>query len=177
MKIRGKIVDLLLLAGGRQRITIETTDDFRSEYDRLREKEIGAEIKEYRKPRSLDANAYFHVIVNKIAAVQGTSDEEVKKLLVVRYGTVERDEDGNVIAAMLPMSADIDRLYPYTRCYKTVEMDGRTYNCYLFYKQTRYMDSAEMSHLIDGAVHEARELGIDTDPPDVIARYKEEWRP
>ena len=39
------------------------------------------------------------------------------------------------------------------------------------------MDSAEMSHLIDGTVHEAQELGIDTDTPDVIARYKEEWRP
>lgn len=177
MKIKGTLVDHLMLAGGKQRITIETSDDFRGEYDRLHEKEISAEIKEYRKPRSLDANAYFHVLVNKIAAVQGLSDDEVKRMLVVRYGTVERDEDGNVIAAMLPLSADIDRIYPYTRCYKTMEQDGKTFRCYLFYKRSRYMDSAEMSHLIDGTVHEAQELGIDTDTPDVIARYKEEWRP
>ena len=177
MKIKGTLVDHLMLAGGKQRITIETADDFRGEYDRLHEKEISAEIKEYRKPRSLDANAYFHVLVNKIAISQGVSDDEAKRWLVVRYGTVERDEDGNVVAAMLPMSVDIDRFYPYTRCYKSVEQDGKTYHCYLFYKRTRYMDSAEMSHLIDGAVHEAQELGIDTDTPDVIARYKEEWRP
>jgi len=177
MKIKGTLVDHLILADGRQRITVETADDFRGEYDRLHEKEISAEIKEYRKPRSLDANAYFHVLVNKIAAVQGLSDDEVKRALVVRYGTVERDDDGNVIAAMLPMSADIDKIYPYTRCYKTVDQDGKTYRCYLFYKRSRYMDSAEMSHLIDGTVQEAQELGIDTDTPDVIARYKEEWRP
>lgn len=79
MKFRGKLVDHLLLAGGRQRITIETDDDLRGEYDRLHEKEISAEVKVYRKPRSMDANAYFHVLVNKIATTLCSSDEEVKK--------------------------------------------------------------------------------------------------
>ena len=111
MKFKGKIVDHIMLAGGKQRLTIETTDDLRAEYDRLHEKEVGAEIKEYRKPRSLDANAYFHVLVNKIAISQGVSDDEAKRWLVVRYGTVERDEDGNVIAAMLLMSADMQHCH------------------------------------------------------------------
>ena len=169
MKIRGLLVDHILLVGGRQRITIETGDDFRAEYDRLKDKEISAEIKTYRQPRSLDANAYFHVLVNKIAAAQDLSDEEVKRTLVVQYGTVERDEDGGVIAAMLPASVNIDRFYPYTRCYKTVEQNGQTMNCYLFYKHTSDMDSKEMSHLIDGTVYEAKNLGIQTLPPDDLA--------
>ena len=37
------------------------------------------------------------------------------------------------------------------------------------------MDSAEMARLIDGAIEEARELGIETDTPEQLARYKEEW--
>ena len=172
MKIRGLLVDHIMLADGRQRVTIETGDDFRAEYDRLKEKEISAEIKVYRRPRSLDANAYFHVLVNKIAAAQDLSDDEVKRMLVVRYGTVERDENGNVIAAMLPASADIDRFYPYTRCYKTKEQDGQTMRCYLFYKHTSDMDSKEMSHLIDGTVSEAKAMGIQTLPPDEIARLE-----
>lgn len=172
MKIKGALVDHIMLAGGRQRITIETSDDFRGEYDRLHDKEVSAEIKQYRKPRSLDANAYFHVLVNKIALVQGLSDDEVKRELVVRYGTVERDEDGNVIAAMLPVSADIDKFWPYTRCYKTVEQNGNTFNCYLFYKHTSDMDSKEMSHLIDGTVYEAKQLDIETLTPDELAAMK-----
>ena len=172
MKIRGKLVDHLLLAGGRQRITIDTEDDFRGEYDRLHEKEISAEIKVYRKPRSLDANAYFHVLVNKIASAMASSDEEIKKWLVVKYGTVETDEDGSAYGAMLPATADIDKFYPYTRCYKTVEQNGKTYNCYLFYKRTRDMDSKEMSHLIDGTVSEAQSLDIETMTPDQLAQLE-----
>ena len=172
MKFRGKLVDHLLLAGGRQRITIETDDDLRGEYDRLHEKEISAEVKVYRKPRSMDANAYFHVLVNKIATTLCSSDEEVKKHLVVKYGTLETDEDGSVYSAMLPASADIDRLYPYTRCYKTVEHNGKHCKSYLFYKRTRDMDSKEMSHLIDGTVSEAKALDIETMTPDQLAQLE-----
>ena len=172
MKIKGKLVDHILLAGGRQRITIETDDDFRSEYDRLNEKEISAEIKVYRKPRSLDANAYFHLLVNKIAAALGSSDEEVKQQLVVKYGALETDEDGNAYGAMLPATADIDRFYPYTRCYKTEERNGKTYRCYLFYKRTRDMDTKEMSHLIDGTISEAKALDIETMTPDQLAELE-----
>lgn len=172
MRIRGHLVDHILLAGGKQRITIETCDDFRGEYDRLHEKEISAEIKVYRKPRSLDANAYFHLLVNKIATAMDSSDEEIKKWLVVKYGTLETDEDGNAYGAMLPASAEIDRFYPYTRCYKTQELGGKTYRCYLFYKRTRDMDSKEMSHLIDGTVFEAKALDIETMTPDQIAELE-----
>jgi hypothetical protein len=34
-----------------------------------------------------------------------------------------------------------------------------------------------MARLIDGAIYTARELGIDTDTPEQIARYKEAWNP
>ena len=172
MKIRGKLVDHILLAGGMQRLTIETMDDFRSEYDRLHNKEISAEIKQYRNPRSLDANAYFHVLVNKIAAVLVSSDDEVKRDLVVKYGALETDDDGNPVGAMLPSNADIGKYYPYARCYKTMELNGREYRCYLFYKHTRDMDSKEMSHLIDGTVSEAKLLDIETMTPDQLAQLE-----
>ena len=172
MKIKGKIVDHVMLAGGKQRVTIETEDDFRGEYDRLHDREISAEIKIYRKPRSMDQNAYFHVLVNKIAAVVGSSDDEVKQKMVTRYGTIERDEAGKPVAVMLPATADIDRFYPYTRCYKTMEQNGTDVKCYLLYKRTRFMDRAEMSHLIDGTVSEAKALDIETLTPDELASLK-----
>lgn len=37
------------------------------------------------------------------------------------------------------------------------------------------MDTKEFSHLIDGAIEEAKSLGIETDTPEMLARYKEEW--
>jgi len=77
---------------------------------------------------------------------------------------------------MLPVSVDVSHIYPYTKCFDTRTERGKEFNCYLVYKQTSLMDSAEMARLIDGAVREARELGIDTDTPEQISRYQEEWK-
>ncbi len=175
--MRGKLKDLTFGRNGEQHITITITGDFRDEFDRLKCQDINLEIKRWREPRSKDANAYFHVLVNKIAEAQCLGDDEVKRSLVVEYGTLARDEDGQLIGAMLPAGADIDQFYPYTRMYKTMELEGREYECYLFYKRTHTLDSKEMARLIDGAIYVARELGIDTDTPEQIARYKEGWNP
>ena len=37
------------------------------------------------------------------------------------------------------------------------------------------MDSKEMARLSDGAIEVAKELGIETDTPEQLARYKEDW--
>lgn len=168
MKFKGRLVDHVMLANGEQRLTVQTKDDLRGMFDQLHEREVAVDVKRYRLPRSLDANAYFHVLVNKIAAAVGSSDDEVKRELVVKYGVAETDESGSTLGAMLPASADVDRVYPYTRCYKTMELNGKSYRCYLLYKHTSDMDSAEMSRLIDGTVYEAKELGIETMTPDQL---------
>ena len=111
--------------------------------------------------------------MNEIAAVKGLTDDEVKIDLVTSYGTYARDEDGMIVGFKLPASVDVSTLYPYTRMYKEVEENGKLYKCYLVYKQTRLMDSAEMAHLIDGTIREAQELGIDTDTPEMKSRYGE----
>lgn len=175
--MRGKLKDLTFGAHGEQHITITVTRDFREDFDSLKDADVNVVIKKWREPRSKDANAYFHVLVNKIAEAQNLGDDEVKKSLVVEYGALAKDEDGNALGAMLPISADINNFYPYTRCYKSMTLDGKEYNCYLFYKRTRTLDSKEMARLIDGTIHVAQELGIDTDTPEQVARYKEEWCP
>ena len=175
--MRGKLRDLTFGVKGEQHITITVTRDFRDNYDALKDGYVNVEIKRWREPWSKDANAYFHVLVNKIAEAQSLGDDEVKRSLVVEYGALAKDEDGNTLGAMLPVTADMDDFYPYYRCYKTMTLEGREYNCYLFYKRTHTLDTKEMARLIDGAIYVAKGLGIDTDTPEQIARYKEEWQP
>ena len=173
--MKGRLKDLTFGAHGEQHITITVTSDFRESYDALKDTDINVEIKKWRKPRSRDANAYFHVLVNKIAEAQSLGDDEVKRSLVVEYGALAKDEDGNTLGAMLPATADMDDFYPYYRLYKTMTLEGREYNCYLFYKRTHTLDTKEMARLIDGAIEQARELGIETDTPEQLARYKDDW--
>ena len=156
----------------KQRITIELDSDFREGFDSLKDVDVEVNIKKWRAKRSKDANAYFHVLVNAIAEATGQSDDAVKSELLVRYGTIARDQQNNYVGFKLPVGVDVSKVYPYTRVYKTIEENGRTYNCFLLYKHSSDMDTKEMSRLIDGTIQEARELGIDTDTPEMKARYK-----
>lgn len=171
----GRLIDITFGVNRKQRITVEVDQDFRNQFDRLKDTEIDIEIKKHRDKRSKSANAYFHVLVNMIAAETGGKDEAVKKKLVLDYGVIARDEDGLTIGFKLPDTVDVDTIYPYARCFDIREENGKTFNCYLVYKRTRYMDTKEMARLIDGAIETAQELGIETDTPEQIASYKKEW--
>lgn len=172
----GRLVDLTIGLNRKQRITVEVDQDFRQDFDRLKDVDLDVEIKKHREKRSKSANAYFHVLVNKIAAVRGGSDEATKTSLVLEYGALAKDENGMTVGFKLPISVDVSTIYPYVKCFDTREENGRLFKCYLVYKQTHLMDSKEMARLIDGAIEVARELGIETDTPEQLARYKELWR-
>ena len=66
-----------------------------------RTKPLSLEVKQYREQRSLDANAYFHVLVSKIAEMDYQSIDDVKRQLVCDYGTV-------AFVARIPASANLD---------------------------------------------------------------------
>lgn len=169
--MKGRLIDFAMGWNRKQRITIEIDTDFREGFDALKGADIEVSIKKWRKKRSNDANAYFHVLVTAIAEARGISNDEVKQMLVVDYGSLARDEDGQIIGFKLPPSVDVSVIYPYTKLYKQIVENGKPFNCYLVYKRSSDMDTKEMSRLIYGAVHEAKDLGIDTDTPEERARW------
>ena len=99
----------------------------------------------------------------------------MKRRLVVSYGALARDKDGKPVGLKLPPTVDPSDFYPYVRLYETRQENGKDYSCYFVYKESHKMDSKEFAHLVDGAIDEAKELGIQTDTPEQLARYKEEW--
>ena len=173
--MKGRLKDLMFGGKGEQYLTLTLSADFRRKFDELKDAELDIEIKKHREKRSLDANAYFHLLVNKIAENQGISDEEVKRSLVCDYGTYAKDENGDVIGFKLPASVDVSKIYPYTRCFDDREENGKLFKCYLVYKRTHDMNTAEFTRLIDGAIYEAKNLGIETDTPERIAQLRSMW--
>ena len=173
--MRGKLKDLTMNRDRTQNITVTVSADFREKFDHLKDKDLDIEIKIHREKRSKSANAYFHVLVNKIAGETGEADDAVKNRLVTSYGVVAKDEDGLTVGFKLPATVDVSKIYPYTRLFDRRTEGGKDFNCYLVLKHTSDMDTKEMARLIDGAIEEARELGIETDTPETLARYQEEW--
>ena len=99
----GRLVDMAFTLGGKQRVTLEINGDFREIWDKLHQEPVlDVEIKKHREKRSLSANAYFHVLCNKISAETGESEDAVKRRLVVSYGALARDKDGKPVGLKLP---------------------------------------------------------------------------
>lgn len=133
------------------------------------------EVKEYKEKRSNDANAYFHVLVNKLARYINISDKEMKIRMNLQYGTIAKDENGNSIGVKIPKGTDITQFYDYAKWFGECEENGIKFDKYLFYKQTHTLNTKEMSQLINGVIEECRERGIETKTQSEINSLLESW--
>ena len=133
------------------------------------------EVKEYKEKRSNDANAYFHVLVNKLARYINISDKEMKIRMNLQYGTIAKDENGNSVGVKIPKGTDITQFYDYAKWFGECEENGIKFDKYLFYKQTHTLNTKEMSQLINGVVEECRERGIETKTQSEINSLLESW--
>lgn len=134
-----------------------------------------AELKEKRKKRSLDANAYFWVLAGKLGAKLGISPEEV-------YRQYIRDvADNYVIQPVRPdMLERWDRIWCVGHLGRMTEDMGpcRTISGYnnvrCFFGSSDY-DTVQMSRLINLIVEDCKAQGIETLTPEELDRMKETW--
>ena len=139
--------------------------------------DLAVNMKKYRQKRSLDANAYFHVLVGKIADKMVISKPRCKNILIGRYGQVDYIDDKPVmIKTQIPITDMLEQENLHCMpCGGKVEDNGTQTFFYRVYRGSHTYDSKEMSVLIDGTVQEAQELGIETATPAELARLKALW--
>lgn len=141
--------------------------------DKFKDGFVDIQVEKWSDKRSLQANAYFHVLCNKIAEATKSSMDDVKKMLVTQYGTLARGTDGKLAGAILPPNTNAEDFYPYVKWYgKTVE----GFDQYLFFKQTHTLTKDEMNRLIQGTVDEAKALNIEVLTPAEIERMVGKWQ-
>ena len=141
----------------------------------LTDKAYDVTIKQHREKRSLDANAYYHVLKDEIAEVLRTSKEELHVELLRRYGQTKTDVDGNKMIVSVESKIDFGSFYKYYDVIGTGVVSGKDFTHYKILKGSSELDSREMAILIDGVVSEAQELGIETKTPQQIAELKRLW--
>lgn len=172
--MRGRLKDLTLNTDGTQNIVFTGKFDFRPEFERLKDCEVNAEFKKFRRKRSLDANAYAWVLIDKIAEAMQISKTEVYRNAIKNIGGVS-----DTICAQ---DAAVDKLrrgweqrgLGWQTDAEPSKIEGCT-NIVMYYGSSSY-DTKQMSALIDLLIEDARELEIETATPEELERYKEEWR-
>ena len=141
--------------------------------DKFKDGYVDIQVEKWSDKRSLQANAYFHVLCNKIAEATKSSMDDVKKMLVSQYGTLARGTDGKYMAVKVPKNTDIEQIYPY---FRHIGEDKEGLDMYLFFKQTHTLTKDEMNRLIQGTVDEAKALNIETLTPAEIERMVGKWQ-
>ena len=125
------------------------------------------EVKEYKHKRSLNANAYYWVLINKIADALNQSKEFVHMCMLKQYG--------QRYVVCVPYDTPIESLVKYYEQDGVRKQGDRLFKTYNVYLPSSEMNTYEMSKLIDGTVEEAQSMGIETMTPDEIAHLKAMW--
>ena len=120
------------------------------------------EIKQIRSKRGLTANAYYWVLLEKIAKSLNSSKQEVHEELIRRYGAFKTDEIGERYIFPLEPGKDPKGIAPYTMRIAERELNGKPAVFYAVLKGSSEMDNAEFNALLQGCISEAKELGIET---------------
>lgn len=125
------------------------------------------EVKEYKHKRSLNANAYYWVLINKIADALNQSKEFVHMCMLKQYG--------QRYVVCVPADTPVESLIKYYEQDGVRKQGDRLFKTYNVYKPSSEMNTYEMSKLIDGTVEEAQSIGIETMTPDELAHLKAMW--
>ena len=138
-------------------------------------KDLKIKVTKATNPRSLDANAYFHVLCDKLRQKLGLSMAHMKNILITSYGQIEYISEGQALIYKTNAPVEyIQELEEAHMKFMKVGDDGAFW--YKVYRGSHTYDSHEMHILLEGTIREAQDQGIETKTPDEIKRLEELWK-
>lgn len=170
IKLTGKVTGVSRdLWNGGYNVTISTESDLK-DVD-FPEGELTISIGKQRVKRSLDANAYAWVLMQKIAEKVGSDKWSVYLSCLSRYS--------RAFTHIIVKESAVPRMKElYRECVDLgeVEVNGhKGHQLQVFFGSSTF-DSKEMSVFIDGIISECKELGIPTATPRELEAMKAGWR-
>lgn len=148
-----------------------------SKYDNLT-----IEAKKQVKKRSHDANAYYWVLVTKLASKLGNSMALQHNLQLRKYGQIECI-DGRLVEVDIPDTDEAEKqalenahfhIKPTSETFYKSDIRYRTYH---MLRGSHTYTSEEMAYLIDNTVEECKIMGIETLSPEELERMYYLWTP
>lgn len=169
------VPELMFTAGGDLKIIFTAPRIYAKQFDSLpKGKELAVEVKQYRKKRSLDANAYFWVLCDKVAeAVGNTTKEDIYRAKIRAVGVYEDIEyNKDECKAKVKMWSEIGVGW---FCDRFCNLDiGDKVKVRRYYGSSVY-DSKQMWRLINSVIEDCNELGIPTMTTSEVQRLCEAY--
>ena len=172
-KLTGRLKDMAFNRNNKQVVSIEIDNDFRNEFDELAGYELDIEIKKHSKKRSLEANSYAWVLIDKLAEKLNKTKAEVYRDEIRHIGGVSE-----VVCVQEKAFNKLKEVWESKGTGWQVEqmpskIEGCT-NCILYYGSSTYT-TKQMSSLISQLVSDCESLGISTMTPAEIDLMIARW--
>lgn len=132
-----------------------------------------AELKEYRKPRSLNANAYMWELIGKLAERLRVPADEIYRQYIRDMGIFRPFEiQENAVETLKHIWSEHGLGW-----FVDVTDEGRTdgFKLVKVYYGSSCYNTKQMAALIDAVVQDCKALGIETKTPDEIDRLVSLW--
>ena len=152
---------------GKITILFEPCEDFREAYEYLKGcGKLTLEIKKYKAKRSLNANAYYWVLLAKFARVLGMTNAEAHNMMLCWYGQLELFNE-KAVCMTIPDTEESEKKVKNSSEYHlrpTSQVregnDGVMYRTYKLLRGSSTYNTEEMARLISGLIEQCKEVGI-----------------
>ncbi len=174
-EVKAELASLSFDLAGKQTLSLALHADGRALYDAYKDKLLTVSVKEYRQKRSLDANAYFWVLCDRLAEHLKIPKEDIYKEYIQNVG------GNSYISPVLDAEKDKAIRFWESRglgwfCEDTGTSKLAGCTNIIFYAGSSAFDTAQMSRLIDNIVQDCKAVGIETLTPEELLRIKEDWK-
>ncbi len=153
-----------------ENILLVVLESTAQDVEKLRNKRVKIDIRTNN--RSLNANAYFHVLCEKLRTINKVSFAHQKNDLITTYGQIDYISEGQPIIykTNAPPEYISEREEIHLKYIKCVD------DCYFYkvYRGSHTYDTKEMAQLIDGTITECKAAGIETLSPFEINKMLRE---
>ena len=152
-----------------------------ADIDKIKDRTLRITAKQWREKRSLDANAYYWVLLSRLAEKIDVSKPRMHNLILRRYGQnlIIDDEPVHMVlpatdeAEEIALEAETFHVRPTSQIKQG--NDGKVYRTYTVLLGSSDYDTREMKELIDGLIEECKEQEIETLPPEELARMMKDY--
>ncbi len=133
------------------------------------------DVVEHKEKRSLSQNAYYHVLLGKVADKLRISKSRLHNDMICHYGQ-QLFIDDKTVCVTIPDNEDSENTAKES---ETIHMkptshtidgnDGVTYRYWVMMRGSHEYNTHEMSVLLDGLIQEAKQLDIEVLTPSQLA--------
>lgn len=175
METTGRIIEISGMGPDETLVTLSMEEVSPADCERLQGKLLSVCLKQKQRKKTLTQNAYYWVLLTKVAAKCGVSAARLHNMLLRQHPRIALQGGQAVDFWMEDTEAEEKTMMEATTFHLLplggIDREGKRQ--YRLLRGSSSYTTEEMTVLLDDLIGEAKEAGVETKTPDELARMRE----